>query len=48
MTLADSWRIGEIEGAGTVELVYVSELIRMGFDSLLMPVRGSVRGEGPL
>ena len=33
----------EIEGVGTVELVYVGRLLRMGYDSLLMPVCGSER-----
>ena len=40
--------MGEIEGVGTVELVYVGRLLRMGYDSLLMPVCGSVRGGEPL
>ena len=44
MASTDSCRIGEIEGVGTVELVYVGTLLRMGCDSLLMPVCGSVGG----
>ena len=48
MTSADSCRMGEIEGVGTVELVYVGTLLRMGWDSLLMPVCGSIGGEEPL
>ena len=48
MTSADSWRIGEIEGVGMVELVYVGKLLRMGCDSLLMPECGSVGGGGSL
>ena len=36
MTSADSCKVGEIEGVGTVGLVYVGKLLRMGCDSLLM------------
>ena len=42
MTSADSCRMGEVEGVGMVELVYVGGLLRMGDDSLLAPVWGSV------
>ena len=35
---ADSCRIRVIESVGTVELVYVGGLLRMGGDSLLVPV----------
>ena len=35
----------EIEGVGTVELVYLSRLLRMGGDSWLVPVWRSV-GDG--
>ena len=38
MTSADSSRMREIEGVGTVELVHVGGLFRMGGDSLLVPV----------
>ena len=48
MTLADLCRIEEIEGVGTTGLVYVAKLLRMGCDSLLMPVCGSAGGGGPL
>ena len=47
MTSADSCKVGEIEGVGTVGLLYVGKLLRMGCDSLLMPVCGSV-GDGGL
>ena len=47
MTSADSCRIGEIEGVGTVGLVYVGKLLRMGCDSSLMPVCGSGGGADP-
>ena len=36
--LAVSCRMKEIEGARTVQLVYISGLLRMGNDSLLVPV----------
>ena len=48
MTSADSCRIREIEGVGTVGLVYVGKLLRMGCDSSLMPVCGSGGGGEPL
>ena len=48
MTSADSCTIGEIEGVGTLGLVYVGKLLRKGCDSLLMPVCGSAGGAGPL
>ena len=48
MTLVDYWRMGEIEGVAMVELVYAGRLLRMGCDSSLMPVRGSVGGSDPL
>ena len=35
---ADSCRISVIESVGMVELVYVGGLLRMGGDSLLVPV----------
>ena len=35
----------KIEGMGTEELVHVGGLLRMGGDSLLMPMCGSVEGE---
>ena len=35
---------GEVGSVGTVELVCVSELLRMGFGPLLMPVCGFVVG----
>ena len=38
----------ENEGVGKVEPAYVGRLLRMGCDSLLMPVCGSVGGEEPL
>ena len=37
-------RTGEVEGVGTVELVCVGGLLRMGGESLLLPVWGSVGG----
>ena len=42
---ADSCRTGEVEGVVTVELVCVSRLLRMGGESLLLPVWRSVGGE---
>ena len=39
VTSADSCRMREIEGVGTVELVYVTRLLRMGGESFLLPVR---------
>ena len=44
VTSANSCRMGEIEGVRTVELVYIDRLLRMGCDSLLMPLCGSVEG----
>ena len=35
---ADSCRMGEVEGVGTVELVCVGRMLRMGCDSFVMPV----------
>ena len=48
MTSADSCTIGEIEGVGMVGLVHEDKLLKMGCDSLLMPVCGSIEGGGPL
>ena len=39
---AGSGRMGEIVGVGTVELVCVGGLLRMGGESLLLPVWRSV------
>ena len=39
-----SCRTGEIEGVGTVELVCVDGLLRMGGESLLLPVWKPVGG----
>ena len=41
---ADSCRTGEIAGVGTVELVRVGGLLRMGGKLLLLPVWRSVGG----
>ena len=41
---ADSCRMGEVESVGTVELVCVGRLLRMGCDPSLMSVCGSVGG----
>ena len=38
MTSADSCRVRGIEDIGTVDLLYVGGLLRMGDDSLLVPV----------
>ena len=38
---ADSSRMGEVEGVGTVELVCVGRLLRMGCVSFVIPVCGS-------
>ena len=38
LTSAGSCRIGEVEGVGKVELVCVGGLLRMGDESLLLPV----------
>ena len=45
VTSADSCRLSGIEDVGTVELVYVVRLLRIGGDSLLVPVWISV-GDG--
>ena len=45
MTSADACRIRRIEEVGTVEMVYVGGMLRMGYDSLLVPVWRSV-GDG--
>ena len=45
VTSALSCRTRRINGVGTVELVYVDRLLRMGGDSLLVPVWRSV-GDG--
>ena len=45
VTSVDSCRMSGIEGVGTVELVYVVRLLRIGGDSLLVPVWISV-GDG--
>ena len=39
---ANSCRMGEVENVGTVELVCVGRLLRMGCDPFLIPVCGSV------
>ena len=44
---ADSCRMGEVEGVGTVELVCVGRLSRMGCDSFVMPLWGSVGSGEP-
>ena len=38
VTSAGSCRTGEIEGVGTVELVCVGRLLRIGGESFLLPV----------
>ena len=48
MTSGDSSRMGGIEGVGMVELVYVGRQLRMGCDSYLMTVFGSIGGGEPL
>ena len=45
MTSAGSCRMGGIEDVGTVILVCVGGLLRMGGESLLLPVSRSVGGE---
>ena len=45
MTSADACRMKRIEEVGTVEMVYVGGMLRMGYDSLLVPVWRSV-GDG--
>ena len=42
VTSAGSCRTGEIEGVGAVELVCVYRLLKMGGESLLLPVWRSV------
>ena len=44
VTSADYCRMREKEGVGMVELVNVGRLLRMGGDSLLLPVWRSVGG----
>ena len=44
VTSAGSCRTGKIEGVGAVELVCVGRLLRMGGESLLLPVWRSVGG----
>ena len=44
---ADSCRMGEVEGVGTVGLVCVGRLLRMGCDSFVMPLCGSVGSGEP-
>ena len=44
---ADSCRIGEVEGVGTVELVCVGRLLKMGCDSFVMLVFRSVGSGEP-
>ena len=44
MTSADFCRMREIENERMFELVYVSRLLWMGGDSLLMPVGRSIGG----
>ena len=44
---ADPCRIAEAVGVGTVEMVCISTLLRMGCDSFIMPVCGSVRSGEP-
>ena len=44
VTSADSCRTGEIEGVGAVEHVCLGRLLRMGNESLLLPVWRSVGG----
>ena len=45
---ADPFRMGEVENVGTVELVCVGRLLRIGCDRFLMFVCGSARGGEPL
>ena len=45
VTSPDACRMRRIEGVGTVEMVYVGGILRMGYDSLLVPVWRSV-GDG--
>ena len=43
----DFCRMEEVEGVGTVELVCVNRLLRMGCDSFVMPVCGYVGSGDP-
>ena len=45
--LADSCRMGKVEGVGTVELVCVGRLLRTSCDSFIMPVCGAVGSGEP-
>ena len=45
VTSADACRMRRIEGVGTVEMVYLGGMLRMDYDSLLVPVWRSV-GDG--
>ena len=44
VTSPESCRMRETDGVGTVELVSLGRMLRMGGDSLLMPACGSVGG----
>ena len=44
---ADSCKIVEVEGVGTVELVFVGRLLRVGCDSFVMLLCKSVRSGEP-
>ena len=44
---ADPCRIGEAEGVGMVELVCIGRLLRIGCDTFVMPMCGSVRSGEP-
>ena len=44
---ADSCRMGEVEGVGTMELVCVGRLLWIGCDSFVMPVCGPVGSRDP-
>ena len=44
VTSPDCCRTEKVEGVGTVELVCVGGLLRMSFESLLLPVWRSVGG----
>ena len=45
VTSADACRMRRIEGVETVEMVYLGGMLRMAYDSLLVPVWRSV-GDG--
>ena len=45
VTSADSSRMREIAGVGTVELVYLGGLLKVGGDSFLLPMWRSAGGE---